>query len=58
MPSILWHNVSLKVKCCNHDLFLAIPQNEKEHVELISQVTLLLEHLKENPDCIFKETLL
>lgn len=47
--------MSLKVRCNNHNLSLVIPQTEQEHVELVSQVTLLLDHLKENPDCRFKE---
>ena len=47
--------MSLKVKCVNHDLDLVIPQSEQEHIELVSQVTLLLDHLKENPECKFKE---
>lgn len=47
--------MSLRVQCNNHDLSLIIPQTEQEHIELISQVTLLLDHLKENPECRFKE---
>ena len=55
MANYYWYGMGLKVKCNNHDMFLVIPQNEQEHVELISQVTQLLDHLKENPECIFKE---
>ncbi len=47
--------MSKKIKCNNHDLLLVIPQNDEEHVQLISQVTDLLAHLKDNPECKFKE---
>jgi len=46
-----------KISCNNHDLLLVIPQNDEEHVQLISQVTDLLAHLKNNPQCRFREVL-
>lgn len=49
--------MSMKIKCNNHDLLLVIPQNDEEHVQLISQVTDLLTHLKNNPECKFREVL-
>ena len=47
--------MSQKVRCNNHELFLIIPQNDQEHMELISHVTQLLEHLRMNPECKFRE---
>ena len=44
-----------KVKCIAHNLVLLLPETDSEHVELVTQVTKLLQHLNENPSCKFQE---
>jgi len=48
--------MSLKVKCKVHqELVILLPENDSEHIELVSQVTKLFTHLQDNPKCNFKE---
>lgn len=47
--------MSCKIKCQNHDLTLIIPQDDVEHARLISDVSQLLSHIQNNPNCVFEE---
>lgn len=49
--------LSLKIKCNNHELVLLLPENDLEYVELVSQISELFLHIKDNPTCKFEELL-
>ncbi len=47
--------MSKVIHCIEHKLQLLLPTTNNEHVTLSSQITRLLNHLKEYPTCKFVE---